>query len=164
MVCLRPERALVAPDGSDVRCYSLEILFNTLRSKWPSHGRLNCPFCRRFTRRQTHVASPRRILPTHRQDASHGLPRRRVSTGNANEKTRAATAARAHAPRSTTPSRHATQHDAVAQKRLLERVLKLRQGEALLLLDDGLLFHNLDIHGIPPEPLHDVLVDPGRRR
>ena len=75
MVCLRPERALVAPDGSDVRCYSLEILFNTLRSKWPSHGRLNCPFCRRFTRRQTHVASPRCIPPSHDADVSHGLPR-----------------------------------------------------------------------------------------
>ena len=50
------------------------------------------------------------------------------------------------------------------QTKLLERVLKLRQREALLLLDDGLLFHNLDVHALPPEPLHDVLVDPGRRR
>ena len=47
--------------------------------------------------------------------------------------------------------------------KLLERVLKLRQGEARFLLDD-LLFHNLDVHGIAAEPLHDVLVDPGRRR
>ena len=54
-------------------------------------------------------------------------------------------------------------------KRLLERVLKrrqLRHGEPLLLLDgDGLLLdHRLDINRIPPEPLHDVLVDPRRRR
>ena len=48
--------------------------------------------------------------------------------------------------------------------KLLERVLKLRQGEALLLLDDRLLDDRLDVHRIAAEPLHDVLVDPGRRR
>ena len=47
--------------------------------------------------------------------------------------------------------------------KLLERVLKLRQGEALFLLDD-FLDDRLDINRIPPEPLDDVLVDPGRRR
>ena len=47
--------------------------------------------------------------------------------------------------------------------KLLERVLKLRQGEALFLLDD-FLDDRLDINRIPPEPLDDVLVDPRRRR
>ena len=47
--------------------------------------------------------------------------------------------------------------------KLLERVLKLRQGEALFLLDD-FLDDRLDIDRIPPEPLDDVLVDPRRRR
>ena len=46
--------------------------------------------------------------------------------------------------------------------KLLERVLKLRQGEALFLLDD-FLDDRLDINRIPPEPLDDVLVDPRRR-
>ena len=57
-----------------------------------------------------------------------------------------------------------THYAFAAQTKLLERVLKLRQGEALLLLDDGLLDDRLDINRIPAEPLHDVLVDPGRRR
>ena len=119
--------------------------------------------------RQKHSRFAAGIPPNHQQDVSHGTPRRVVCAVRAPME-------RAKIPRGRPPPRprpclphavaqtHPPQHDATAQTKLLERVLKLRQGEALLLLDDGLLFHNLDINRIPAEPLHDVLVDPGRRR
>ena len=123
---------------------------------------LNLRFCRREKRRRPAAQIP----PSHQQGVSHGLPRRRVSAGMRNENTRAATPAAPMPPHAVAAMLHTAllRRRTNKGKRLLERVLKLRQREALLLLDDGLLFHNLDIHCIAPEPLDDVLVDPRRRR